>query len=159
MSRLYLTPWAELDQPTRRMIRTARGVPNGGSLAAPGWTPAVSVEEGEEGLLITAELPGLDADQVELHIENDVLTLRGEKRETRTEDQEPRRYHLWERAFGRFQRSFTLPRTVKAEEITAEFEQGLLRIRLPKAPEARSRRIPVAGRAQAGSSKLDDGTR
>jgi HSP20 family protein len=80
-------------------------------------------------------------ESVDIQLENSVLTIRGTK-EQEQEDQS-RRFHVWERSWGSFERSFTLPRTVKGEDITAHFENGLLRVRMPKAPEARSRRIEI----------------
>jgi HSP20 family molecular chaperone IbpA len=77
-----------------------------------------------------------------IEVENNVLSLRGEKRETR-EEGDDRRYHLWERCYGSFERSFTLPRTVKTEEITAQFKDGILHVQMPKAPEAKSRKISI----------------
>lgn len=107
------------------------------------WTPAVSVEEGTDGLLLTAELPGLTEDDISIELENHVLTLSGEKTEVRTEGEETPRYHLVERRYGSFRRSFTLPRTVNADEIRAHFEHGVLTVSLPKAAEAKGRKIEI----------------
>ena len=85
-------------------------------------------------------------DAVEITLENNVLTISGEKRESREEGEEGGKYHLVERGFGSFRRSFTLPRTVRGEGITAGFDNGLLTVRLPKAEEAVSRKIEVARR-------------
>jgi HSP20 family protein len=145
----YRNPWRELDQLTNRlsqMFEEGSGYPMPSSAGA--WMPAVSVEETENELILTAELPGVNADDVDIQLENNILTMRGEKSEERKEADTNRRYHLWERSYGSFQRSFTLPRTVRADEITAEFKDGLLQVRMPKAPEARSRRIEV-GRSSA----------
>ncbi len=109
-----------------------------------GWTPAVNVEETPEELRLTAELPGVSADDVEIDIENNVLTVRGEKHEERSEDDAEHRVHLWERRSGSFTRSFTLPRTVNANDITADYDNGVVTVRMPKAPEARGRKIKVA---------------
>ena len=134
-------PWRELDQLTNRLGRMFDSdwptPATGGE-----WVPAVDVEETADELVLTAELPGLTRDDVELELENNILTIRGERTEQRSSEE--RRYHVWERRFGSFQRSFTLPRTVSAEGILAEFEGGLLRVHLPKAPEAKGRRIEIA---------------
>lgn len=109
------------------------------------WFPPVNVRENADGLVLTAEMPGMTAENVEIEFENGVLTIRGQKEEERSEgegDQE--RYHIWERRFGSFQRSFTLPRTVSSEAIEAEFENGVLEVRLPKSPEAKSRKISIS---------------
>ena len=142
----YRNPWRELDQLTNRLA-SAFDWSNGEGFPTPSntgtWAPAVSVEETQNELILTAELPGMRPEDVELQVENNILTLRGEKRETRDERDEGRRFHLWERSYGAFQRSFTLPRTVNGDEIRAEFDNGLLRVRMPKAPEARSRKIEI----------------
>ncbi len=106
------------------------------------WSPSVNVEESDESLLLTAELPGLTIDDVEIEVENNVLSIRGEKKEER-EEKEDRRYHLWERCYGAFERQFTLPRTVKTEEISASFRDGILYVQLPRAPEAKAKKIAI----------------
>jgi HSP20 family protein len=143
----YGNPWRELDVLSNRLSRMFEGT--NGAAGAGTWVPAVSVEESKDEMVLTAELPGMTPENVELHLENNVLTIRGEKRDLREEGDETRRYHVWERSFGAFERSFTLPRTVRAEDIAAEFENGLLRVRMPKAPEARSRRIEIGGQKES----------
>ena len=118
------------------------GVPNGSP--ASDWFPPVNVREDADGLQLTAELPGVRAEDVEIEFENNMLTIRGTKGEERTEGADNDRYHIWERRFGSFQRSFTLPRTVKAEDIDASFEAGILTVRLPKSAEAKSRKIAIS---------------
>jgi HSP20 family protein len=135
-------PWRELDEMSNRLARLfdemtfRRG--NGGM-----WTPPVTVAETSDELVFTAELPGLSEENVTIELENDVLTISGEKTEERTEGEEERNYHLWERSYGSFRRSFTLPRAVVADQATARFDRGVLEIRLPKAPEARGRKIEI----------------
>jgi HSP20 family protein len=134
--------WRELDQLTNRLSR--RFEPASSEMSrADGWMPAVSVEEAENELILVAELPGMKPADVDVQIENNVLTIRGTKTEYRKEGDENRRYHVWERSYGSFERSFRLPHTVLPDALAAEFEDGLLRIRMPKAPEARTRRIEV----------------
>lgn len=135
-------PWRELDEMSNRLARLfdemtfRRG--NGGM-----WTPPVTVAETSDELIFTAELPGLSEENVTIELENDVLTISGEKTEERTEGEEERNYHLWERVYGSFRRSFTLPRAVAADQATARFDKGVLEIRLPKAPEAKGRKIQI----------------
>lgn len=107
------------------------------------FTPAVNVEETADALLLTAELPGLTEENVEIDLENNVLTIRGEKTVRREEESEDHRYHVWERRYGGFQRSFTLPRTVKGDEISATFRNGVLEVHMPKVPEAKGRKIAI----------------
>ena len=136
-------PWREFDEVSNRLARLFDDVSlrrvNGGM-----WTPPVTVAETADELIFTAELPGLTEENVSIDLENDVLTISGEKTEERTEGEEERSYHLWERSYGSFRRSFSLPRAVNAAEATARFDQGILEIRLPKAPEAKGRKIEIA---------------
>ena len=112
------------------------------SFAQPiGWFPAVEITESDNELTMTAELPGLDRKDVKVDLDGNLLTLSGEKREERIEEGKAKEYHIEERTFGAFQRSFTLPLTVDAEKITADFEKGVLTVRLPK-----SRTTPPKGR-------------
>lgn len=137
------SPWRELDEVSNRLAQLfddsslRRGE---GSL----WSPPVSVSETKDELIFSAELPGLTREQVSIDVENDVLTISGEKTEERTEGEEERSYHLWERSYGSFRRSFTLPRAVKAEDAKASFNNGVLEVRLPKAPEAKGRKIEIS---------------
>ena len=138
-------PWRDLEEVSNRLARMFDESPlstgtNGGT-----WAPAVNVEETKDELLLSAEFPGMSVENISIELENNVLTLSGEKSEQRTEGDEERRYHLWERRFGTFQRSFTLPRTVNADEIRAEFDRGVLRIRLPKMAQAKTRKIEIKG--------------
>ena len=108
-----------------------------------GWVPAVQVTENRDEILLSAELPGMTPSDVELFVEGNVLTLRGEKKEERTEDDEGRRVHLWERSYGTFTRAFTLPREVDPEKIRAEFVHGVLLLHLPKTEKAKGRKIEI----------------
>jgi HSP20 family protein len=106
-----------------------------------GFTPAVEISETASELLVKAELPGLRKEDVEIEIENNVLTLKGEKKEEREEKEEDT--YLYERSYGSFQRSFSLPVGVKEDEVKADFRDGVLRIRLPKAQTARGKKIVI----------------
>lgn len=143
-------PWRDLDTLTNRLTMAFDG-PFGSPLSNGSWQPAVSVQESPDELLLVAELPGLSESDIELEVENNVLTLRGEKSEVRTEEGEGHRVHIQERRHGRFTRRFTLPRSVSTEGISAEFEHGLLRVRMPKMAEARSRRIEIGVGAEVES--------
>lgn len=111
------------------------------------WVPPVNVAETPDAILVTAELPGVSPDDVEIQVEENVLTIRGEKREEREEEAAERQMHISERIKGAFSRSFTLPRKVDVEGITADFGEGVLKVSVPKAPETRARRIEVRARA------------
>jgi HSP20 family protein len=107
--------------------------------------PAADVVERENEIEVTLELPGVRPEDVEVSLEGNVLTVAGEKKEERTEGDERGTWHLAERRYGRFTRSFVLPRDVEADKIEASYEHGLLRIRIPKAERARRRRIEIRG--------------
>lgn len=117
------------------------------------WVPPVEISETPDELIITAEIPGTDTDEVHVTLDGDVLTIRGEKRNVREEGDENTQYYLVERSYGTFQRSFTLPSTVDPESVRAEFDNGVLTLRLRKldAERARGREIPIG--ASAGSAK------
>ena len=119
-----LISWADLDLLANRMGRIFNDSGLGNLTYGANWVPSVSVEERDQEILLTAELPGMTDDSVEITLENNVLTISGEKREVREEGETSGKYHLVERGFGAFRRSFTLPRTVRADGITADFEHG-----------------------------------
>jgi len=107
--------------------------------------PALEVHQTDEKIEITAELPGVRQEDIELTVEDGVLTLRGEKRSTRTDEE--RGYS--ERSYGQFERSITLPSNVDEENCSADFKDGVLTITLPKTAERqRGRRIPLSGGGQ-----------
>ena len=124
------------------LLGSTGGYNRGGNLMR---APATDVIESEAGIRVVAELPGLTAEDIELDLENNVLTIRGEKNEERTEGDEQGTYHLAERRYGTFSRSFVLPRDVDPDGIEAQFENGVLTIRIPKSEKARRRRIEIGG--------------
>lgn len=105
------------------------------------WTPRVNVEETDEQFEVTAELPGLNKGDVKIEVKDHVLTFTGEKK-TENEKKD-RNVHLYERAYGKFCRTFTLPDNVDVDNIAAEFKDGILRIDMPKTEEAKPRQIEV----------------
>jgi len=100
-----------------------------------GTAPAVDIVEKDNAYEVTAELPGLDEKSVEVNVANGGLTIKGEKHEEKEERKKG--YHLQERRFGSFERSFRLPEGVDADKIEASFNKGVLVVKLPKKPEAR----------------------
>ena len=91
--------------------------------------------------MLEAELPGMKREDFDLSVENNVITLRGERHFEKTDESD--NYHRVERAYGSFTRSFTLPNTVTAEGATAEYSNGVLRVALPKREETKARRIEI----------------
>lgn len=106
-----------------------------------GWLPPVDIRETDEALSLFVELPGLKSEDVEITLENSVLTLRGERKFEK--DVKAENYHRIERSYGAFSRSFTLPRNVQSDQVKASFADGVLHIDLPKSAEARPRRIDI----------------
>jgi HSP20 family protein len=133
-----------------RMMDEALGGFNGDTLAS-AWMPAVDVVEDQEHLKIVVELPGVRPEDVKLSLENQVLTIRGEKRQVFEENKE--RWHRYERSYGSFERSFTLPSTVDPEQIQAGVEHGVLTVTLPKVERARPREIPI--KASSGKERQE----
>jgi HSP20 family protein len=106
------------------------------------WTPPVDIFEEANEIRILAELPGVSPDDVKISVENNVLTVHGTKHQATEEKSD--RVHRYERSYGAFERSFTLPATVDAEKIKARYEHGVLTVTLPKAEKAKPRQIEVA---------------
>jgi len=105
------------------------------------WAPPCDVFEDSDTLKIVAEIPGVWPEDVNLSLENNTLTIRGEKKQVAEEKTE--RVHRYERSYGAFERVFSLPSTVDPEKIEAKYDAGLLTVTLPKAERARPREIPV----------------
>ena len=106
------------------------------------WAPVVEVVESDGEYVLTAELPGMAKEDVTVSIDENVLTIKGEKKLEREEERE--RWHIREREYGMFERSFTLPQRVLGEKITAKHHDGVLEVHIPKDPEAKGRRIEIA---------------
>jgi HSP20 family protein len=115
------------------------------------WMPRVDVFENENHLVLEAELPGMNRDDFDLSIENNVLTLKGERRFEKKDERD--NYHRVERAYGSFTRSFTLPSTVTAEGAKAEFKNGILNVTLPKREETKARKIEIFGEDTSSTPK------
>ena len=109
--------------------------------AAGEWAPAVDIIENERGIVIKAELPGIDPKDVTVTIDNNVLTLKGERHVEKEAKKE--NFHRMERAYGVFARSFALPEHVDGAKVTAEFKDGLLTVTLPRSDAAKPRAIEI----------------
>lgn len=140
------TPTADLfrDRMSRFIDEAFNDFVSPGSLDAAStrpWMPAVDIEETEDALTLYVEIPGLSKDDVQLTLENNVLTISGERRF----DQERKgsNYHRVERAYGKFSRAFSLPTNVDTEKVKAGFDNGVLAVTLPKTDAAKPRRISI----------------
>jgi len=105
------------------------------------WAPAVDIYEHQGNIVLTAELPGVDPKDVDIRVENNVLTLRGERKWN--DDVQRESYHRVERSYGSFTRSFTLPNVVDTEKIKADYKEGMLKLVLPKKEEAKPKQISI----------------
>jgi HSP20 family protein len=105
------------------------------------WTPSLDLSETKENLVVKAEVPGMDPKEIEISLQEGVLTIKGEKKQEKEEKDE--RHHRMERAYGGFTRSVRLPVGVDGSKVNATFKNGLLTITLPKTPAAKGVAIPI----------------
>jgi HSP20 family protein len=120
-------------------------------LSASGWVPAVDVREDNQEVTLTFELPGVSPLDVEITTDNGVLTVHGRKEQTRKEGDENSRYHVIERAYGEFSRSFQLPKGLDESKIEADYKNGLLVVRIPKAALPQPKRIQIKAESEPGN--------
>src|SRR5260370_13895668 len=116
-------------------------------LARRSWRPSVDIYKNKDHIVLEAELPGMSREDFDLSVENNVITLRGERHFEKKEDTD--NYHRVERAYGSFLRSFTLPNTVTAEGANADYRNAVLRVTLPTREETRARPTDATGQTQA----------
>ena len=131
----------EMDQLFDTFFGSSRLSEWGSGGAAAGWAPEIEVLEGDKEITVRAELPGLDAKDVDVSISGNRLTLSGEKKES-TEDRKGGYYHS-ERRYGYFHRTIELPAGTKAEQVSAEVDKGVLTLKIPKTQAAGAQRIPI----------------
>ncbi len=145
MNIIKYDPFRDIRNLQDEMTRLFAGTPgmNREEMLNGAWSPKVDIFENKDNLVLEAELPGMNPDDFELSFENNVISLKGERKFEK--DTEGENYHRVERAYGAFTRSFTLPQTVTAEGAKAEFDQGVLRVSLPKREETKARKIEVTG--------------
>jgi len=129
----------EMDRLFGQYLGRMRGAEEEGLAAA--WAPAVDIYETEDKVVLKAELPGLKKEDIDIQVRENTLTLKGEKKFEKEVKEE--NYHRVERTYGSFQRSFTLPNTVKQEGIEATFKDGILEVSLPKAEEAKAKKVTI----------------
>jgi HSP20 family protein len=145
---------AETDDPFRALRRQMDDMLSDFSRGFPGWpaatqgdiAPRMDVSETENEYVVTAELPGIDEKDIEVTMSDDMLTIKGEKKTE--EKKEDEHYHLVERSYGSVMRQIALPNEVAADKIAAEFDKGVLRITLPKSPQAAEKTRKIAVKAK-----------
>ena len=114
------------------------GAPSSGTLTEE-WVPSVDISETKDNFVIRAELPGLEASDVNVAVSEDLLTIKGEKK--KEEEEKDEHHYCAERYYGAFQRVFQLPASIKADKVDATFKKGVLKVTLPKAEEAKRKAI------------------
>jgi HSP20 family protein len=143
------------------MLAHALGLPTqqaSGQATTTAWAPALDISERTDAYLVTVELPGLKPEDLDLTMEDGLLTIQGERQFTSESSEQ--QFHRVERRYGTFRRSITLPAHVMAEGIQASFEDGVLQILVPKAEEATPKRIQVRPvRAKKASTASSEGAR
>ncbi len=123
----------------RARVRTPSGKEE--ALTVAEWAPLVDIVEDDKEYLIKAEVPEVKKDDVRVTVQDDVLTITGER--TLEKEEKGRKYHRVERSYGRFVRSFTLPEDADGDKVAAEFKDGVLRVHLPKSEKAKPKTIEV----------------
>lgn len=147
MSMVRYQPYGLLNQLYREMDR-AFGLPgeheaNGSESATSDWLPSVDIKEEENAFVIHADVPGVEPKDVDIHMEDGVLTIKGERSTVNEESRE--QYRRVERVHGQFYRRFTLPDTADADQITARMDKGVLEVRIPKQARVLPRKIQIEG--------------
>jgi HSP20 family protein len=117
------------------------------------WAPAIDISERKDAYIVTAEIPGVRPEDLDVSLEDGVLTIKGERQFSQESSEQ--QWHRVERRYGAFRRTITLPTRTKADEIEASFENGLLEVVVPKAEEARPRKIQIRG---AGAKPAVEGS-
>ena len=149
-------PWGEmvsLRDAMDRLVSESFIRPFGESGRGGASSVAVDVREEGDHFVVTAPVPGVNPDDVEISALGDTLRIRGERREERQEGSEGQRWIMREQRFGSFERTVRLPTSVKADAANAEFRDGILTVTLPKSEEAKERRIPIRGGRGAGQAQ------
>lgn len=137
------TRFPDMAQMMENALALFPDLPEMTELTRVGVFPAVNVAENPANFIITAELPGLTANDVRVDFSDGILTIQGDKTQERTEKEDGTKYHIWERRSGSFQRSFPFPGGVAEDKITADFKDGVLTIQLPKAAEEQAKRRSI----------------
>jgi len=141
----WSTPPADLESMRREMDRLFESLSGVAGFGPAGVFPPINVSETGEALVVRAELPGIKPDKLDITVEDNTLTIAGEREMER--ESENVSYHRREREWGTFRRSFSMPVRVDADKVRARYVNGILTVELPKAAEARPKQIAV----QAGS--------
>jgi HSP20 family protein len=131
-----------LQSEMNRLFNSVFDAPAGGQSGSRRWVPAMDLVETADDFVLRADLPGMRRDDVKLEIEDNVLTVSGERAAEHAENEQG--FYRLERAFGTFSRSLTLPKGIDAEAVTASFTDGVLEVHIPKPAQAKPRRVEIS---------------
>ena len=154
-----LTRWepfrefSTLQDRMNRLFRETQGNSQDESLTSSSFAPAVDVYEDEHDVTLKIEVPGIDEKDIDVRVENNTLTVHGERKIEKEEKEE--NYRRVERQYGSFTRTFNLPATVDAEKVQADYDKGVLKITLPKKAEAKPKQIKVNVGQSAGQKTIE----
>ncbi|MGD8795484.1 MAG: Hsp20/alpha crystallin family protein [Thiohalophilus sp.] len=146
MALVRYEPWSMLNQLRREMDRMFEGAGEGeenSAIATSDWVPAVDIKETKDAFVLHADVPGVDPKDIDVHMENGILTIKGERESEKKEEKEG--YKRVERQYGSFYRRFSLPDTADAEKIAAKCKNGVVEITIPKKEAVQPRKISVEG--------------
>lgn len=141
MSVVRWSPWHELESMQRNLSRLLDDPASRQGTESDNWLPLVDIRETEDALLMHAELPGIDKKDIKVDIKDGVLSLSGERKYEKDVTEE--NVHRIERSYGKFSRSFSLPRNIDVDKVKAEIKDGVLELRLPKHEGAKAKNIEV----------------
>ena len=154
-----LTRWepfrefSTLQDRMNRLFRETQGSSQDEALTSSSFAPAVDVYEDEHDVTLKIEVPGIDEKDIDVRVENNTLTVHGERKIEKEEKEE--NYRRVERQYGSFTRTFNLPATVDAEKVQADYDKGVLKITLPKKAEAKPKQIKVNVGQSAGQKTIE----
>lgn len=144
MTLVRYEPWSMLNQIRRemdQMLETANEGGESSAIATSDWIPAVDIKETKDAFILHADVPGVDPKDVDVHMENGILTIKGERESEKKDEREG--YKRVERQYGSFYRRFSLPDTADAEKISAKSKNGVVEITIPKKEAVQPRKISV----------------
>lgn len=133
----------ELERQLDDLMRDGDQDNKNNSQAITGWSPRVDVYEESDDLVFEVDAPGIHKDDLDVSIEDNRLTISGERREEKNVEEEDRNYFRSERVYGQFQRSFALPDAVDAEQVQASYDDGVLTVRAPRVEESTSQNVQI----------------
>ncbi len=142
-----------LQDDVNRLFTTSFNRSGDNELMRGAWSPSVDIYENKDQIVLEAELPGMRPEDVDISIENNVLTIHGERKFEKKDEQD--NFHRVERSYGSFTRSFTLPPTVTSENVDASFDNGVLKLTMAKREEAKPRRIEIKAGGGEQAKQID----